>query len=113
MMGENTGTNLTARYKSLLDCCAARIYHHGLTRVADRIGIATSNLCTSLKGVGGRNFGVDKLEKFYEEFNDLEPLFYQIDRWLKGKEGVSRDEVLNKAASLMTELQSMVKELKE
>ena len=72
--------------------------------------MAASNLSTALSGAD-RKFGVDHLEKYIEKFNDLDPIYYLIDRFLKDYQATDKNQLLDRAASLMDEFQSVVREL--
>ena len=104
---------LTHKYRSLLECIAAGVYHHGLQRVAGKLDAAPSNLSTALSADTNRKFGVDDLEVYFDEVKDLDPLFYQIERWLKGREVVNKGALLNRADTLLNEFRSVIEQIKD
>ena len=99
------------RHRTLLACCAASVYRAGHGNVAQAIDMAPSNLSTALAG-GDRKFGVDHLEKFLDEFGDTEPIFYLVDKYLKGQGGDGKERVVQRAETLLTELAQRLAELK-
>lgn len=104
---------LSRRYQSLRSICAARIYRAGLENVARDVDMAPSNLSVALAGDKGRFFGVDKLEEFIEKYQDFEPIFYLIDKFLKDQKGIGKAQVLNQCAALLQDIQAQVRNLKE
>lgn len=71
---------LAVRYRDLRECFAARVYHHGLGRVAAAIDVAPSNLSAMLSGE--RNLDASLIERFMLEFADTEPAAYLAAKFL-------------------------------
>lgn len=104
---------LARKYQSLRECVAAGVYRAGLQRVAGHIDQAPSNLSTALSGDKGRRFGLDELEVYYDKTGDLDPLYYQIDRWLKGQNAVDKRHLLKQTDALMSEFRTVMNQLKD
>lgn len=108
----NYESGISRRHKSLLSLCAARMYRHGLENTAADIDMAPSNLSVALTG-RKRKLGVDKLELYMEKTQDLEPIFYLIDKFLKNEKSLGKAQVLNQCSTVLQECQAMLRKLDE
>lgn len=70
------------RYGSLRECIAQGVYQRGLTKVAPSLNKAPGNLSVELSEDTARRFSVDALEEYIEKFNDHQPIYYLISRFL-------------------------------
>lgn len=74
------------RFGSLRECVAQGIYQRGLTKVAPSLDKAPGNLSVELSEDPTRKFGIDSLERYIEAFNDLQPVYYLVSKFLKPDE---------------------------
>lgn len=77
---------LSDRYTCLRECVASGVYRHGLSNVAIDLDQAPGNLSVQLSADPSRHFSVDSLERYIERSKDTTPIYYLIDKFLKGKE---------------------------
>lgn len=103
---------LTAKYRNLRECCAAGVYRHGLQRVAGKLDAAPSNLSVAVSGESNRKFGVDDLERYLDNF-DLDPLFYLVEKHLSGHKHLGKQQLLEKANSLLLEFRTTINQIKD
>lgn len=109
---------ISRRYRSLHALCAARVYHAGLDNVARDVDMAPSNLSQALaiREEGekpGRRFGVEELEKFIEKYQDFEPIFYLVDKFLKDQKAIGKAQLLSRCSSALAELQAQIRAISE
>ena len=90
---------LAQRHRSLRDCVAACVYGKGITAVAGKIDRSPSHLSEALSGSDRRKFSVDDLEAYIEQFGDVTPVLYLVDRFLRDPATVQQ-EALAKQAKL-------------
>ncbi|KAA9133481.1 hypothetical protein F3N42_03775 [Marinihelvus fidelis] len=102
---------MARRYRNLLDCCATAIYRAGHGNVAPAIDIAPSNLTRALTG-DDRKLGVDHLEKFLDEFGDLEPVYYLVDKYLHEKADLKNSRLIEEAEVLMGRFSQVIAEIR-
>lgn len=94
---------LTDRFRSVLDCLAAGVYHRGLKRVAADLDKAPGNLSRELSGDSDRHFSVEALERYIQTQNDLTPIYYLIARYM-GDQAAAEGATLKRVESLMQEV---------
>ena len=93
----------------------ARISNRGLSNVAPALETAPGNLSHSLSGQPDslgrvRKFGVDDLEDYIKEFDDREPVYYLVEKYLTD-ENITKQRVLNEVSSLTARCHQMLDEL--
>lgn len=109
----NYEPGLSRRYSSLRSICAARIYRAVLENVARDTDMAPSNLSVALAGDKGRFFGVDKLELYIEKYQDFEPIYYLIDKFLRDLKAPNKAQVLMRCSAILSEIQAEVRAVKD
>lgn len=81
---------LASQHLSLRSCVAAAVYRRGETRVAGEIDTSPSHLCEKLAGSDSagrvRGMTLDELERFIATSNDLSPIYYLIDRFIRSEQ---------------------------
>lgn len=102
---------ISRKYQSLLECIAAGVYRVGLQRVAGKLDAAPSNLSAALSGSQGRHFGVDQLETYIKQFNDLDPVYYLIDKFLTDGRVRDKAQALAEVNELLLAVRSAVQRL--
>lgn len=99
---------LTERHLSLRDCVAAGVYQRGLGRVAIDLNQAPGNLSVQLSDDSPRKFGIDDLEKHLEKSQDMEPLYYLIEKFLH-RPDVQQSAALAQLPMLLAQVQAVMK----
>lgn len=82
---------LAQRYRDLRECLAARIYAHGLGRVAAAVDVAPSNLSSMLSGE--RNLPTDVVERYMREFADNIPAMYLAARYCQDAQTIQQQAI--------------------
>lgn len=100
---------LTARYRNLRDCVAATIYRRGLGTCAIDLNESPGNLSNQLSDESSRKFGIDELEIHLEKSQDMEPLYYLIEKFLH-KPDVKQNAALAQLPMLLANLQAVMKQ---
>lgn len=100
-------TNLTDRFRSVKEACAAGIYRRGLKKTAGDMDIAPGNLSVQLTGDGQRNFDTDSMERYIEVSGDKTPIYFLVAKYC-GDTSASRDEALERVQSMLSELPSLL-----
>ena len=100
---------LSDRYGSLRECVATGVYQRGLKRVAIDLDQAPSNLSVQLSDDPSRNFSVDNLERYIEHTNDLTPVYYLVEKFIKPRDG-RQEAALAQLPALAEQLQAMLKQ---
>lgn len=98
---------ISSKYSDLLECVTAGVYRIGLSKVAGKLDTAPSNLSAACSGA--RHFGIDHLETYLDAFDDLDPVFYLIDKYLTDKSARDQAQALVEANRLMGELKAVIK----
>lgn len=102
-------TGLSDRYGSLRECVATGVYQRGLKRVAIDLDQAPSNLSVQLSDDPSRHFSVDNLERYIEHTNDLTPVYYLVEKFIKPRDG-RQEAALAQLPALAEQLQAMLKQ---
>lgn len=100
---------LTSRYRNLRDCVAATIYRRGLGTCAIDLNESPGNLSNQLSDESSRKFGIDELETHLEKSQDMEPLYYLIEKFLH-KPDVQQNAALAQLPMLLANLQAVMKQ---
>ena len=96
------------RFGSLRECIAQGIYQRGLTNVAPSLNKAPGNLSVELSEDPSRRFSVDALEDYIAKFNDTQPIFYLISRFLS-QERKPAEQAMADMLPLLAQLAPMLK----
>lgn len=104
---------ISKRYQSLLECVTTCVYRSGHGKVAGKVDLAPSNLTAVLSGSKNRKFGVDHLEKYLDEFQDLEPVFYLVDKYLHNASAKTKAEALAEVNQLTAQLRIAIQRMEE
>lgn len=103
--------DITQQYRSLKECCAARMYQQrgGVRAVAGRLDMSPSHLSEVLGGGGDRNrkFDLDELERYISEFKDFEPILYLCAKFMGDKSAEQSAATTRVAEQLETLMQSL------
>jgi hypothetical protein len=78
----NFEPDMHERFGSLRECIAQGVYQRGLTNVAPSLNKAPGNLSVELSEDTSRKFSVDSLEDYIEKFNDHQPIYYLVSKYL-------------------------------
>lgn len=100
---------LSDRYGSLRECVATGVYQRGLKRVAIDLDQAPSNLSVQLSDDPSRHFSVDNLERYIEHTNDLTPVYYLVEKFIKPRDG-RQEAALAQLPALAEQLQAVLKQ---
>lgn len=88
---------LGSRNRTLREHMATQIYQKGLVAVAGRIDTSPSKLTEKLAGMSSdgkpRDMTVSEMEAYIVACDDLSPIYYLIDKYLRDPE-VRRDEAI-------------------
>jgi hypothetical protein len=87
----NFEPDMHERFGSLRECIAQGVYQRGLTNVAPSLNKAPGNLSVELSEDTSRKFSVDSLEDYIEKFNDHQPIYYLVSKFLDKKEPAEPD----------------------
>lgn len=96
---------LTRRYASLLEVVSVGAYRNGYKQLALAMDQAPGNLTLMLSGA--RHFPLADLETYIDEFSDLTPIYYLVEKYLRKPE-TGRAEQLEKIRTQMAELQRTI-----
>lgn len=99
---------LVDRYSSLRECVATGVYQRGLNNVAPSLDKAPGNLSVELSEDPTRKFGVDTLELYIEKFNDLTPVYYLVEKFLR-KPDAEQGAALAQLAPIIAQLAPLLK----
>ena len=97
------------RFGSLRECVATGVYQRGLKRVSIDLDQAPSNLSVQLSDDQARHFSVDNLESSIESTDDLEPIYYLVEKYIKPRDG-RQEAALAQLPALAEQLQAMLKQ---
>lgn len=98
----------TSRYRNLRDCVAAIIYRRGLGTCAIDLNESPGNLSNQLSDESSRKFGIDEFEVLLEKSQDMEPLYYLIEKFLH-KPDVQQNAALASLPALLAQVQAVMK----
>lgn len=102
---------LAQRSRSLRDHLMTRVYNRGLVDTAGVMDMAPSKLTEKLAGVdsGGKPRGltVDELEKYIQETEDLSPIHYLVDKYLRDP-SVAQQEAAAKILDFMQQFPALI-----
>ena len=104
---------ISQRYESLLECITTCVYRTGHGKVAGKLDLKPSNLSAALGGIKNRRFGVDDMEKYLDTFQDLDPVWYLVDKYLRKTGAKNKAEALANVNRLTLELQAAIRNLKD
>jgi quinol monooxygenase YgiN len=97
------------RFGSLRECIAQGVYQRGLTNVAPSLNKAPGNLSVELSEDTSRKFSVDSLEDYIERFNDHQPIYYLVSKFLDKKEAQDDDVLSPELIAAIAKMAPMLK----
>ncbi len=100
---------LAERYSSLRECVATGVYQRGLKRVAGDLDQAPGNLSVQLSEDPTRHFSVDSLERYIETSQDMTPLYYLLEKFLR-KPDAKQNAALSALPAVMAQMQALMKQ---
>lgn len=98
---------LAVRFRSLVDCVAAGVYHRGLGRVAPMLDTAPSHLSVQLADDGTRHLPASTVERYIEQTGDLTPIYYLIDKFCRDP-AARQQEAIAQLAALVPQLAGLM-----
>lgn len=104
---------ISKKHRSLQQCCAAWVYRIGFGEIVFDINSSPGNLSNMLSEDNARKFGVDDMEKVLDAHKDFEPIFYLIDKYLKNQATLNNTNLINQAATLMSQFKDVVEQLQD
>lgn len=113
----NFEPGLTARHKTLEDCCAAVVHNsrQGVDGVAGHLDMAPSELSRRLNAhinegePGNRPLRVSDLVGIVHATGDYRPIYWLIERFLRDPEA-QRTQAINQLANLMPVVQALIEQ---
>lgn len=98
---------LSVRFRSLVDCIAAGVYHRGLGRVAPMLDTAPSHLSVQLADDGARHLPASSVERYIEATGDLTPIYYLLDKFARDP-AARQQEAVAQLAALVPQLAGLM-----
>lgn len=108
----NFEPDMHEKYRCLRECIAVGIYQRGLSKVAIDLDTAPSNLSVQLSEDPSRKFSVDAFEEYLTKTRDYTPIYYLISKFLAPDEQKPDGAALAQLASLMPQLESILKQVR-